>query len=83
MMADKVKLSSILCQRIKIAKFLGTTIVETINTEYTAIVDDNNLQKRLKKDINTINSVGSILVEPLNVNRSRSWVSYCLKGKQI
>jgi len=46
-------------------------------------VDDDDLQKRLKKDINSINSIGSILVKPIDVNHMRSWISYCLKGKQV
>jgi len=46
-------------------------------------IDDNDLQSRLKKDIYSIESVGSILVEPINDSGARDWISYCLKGKAI
>jgi hypothetical protein len=46
-------------------------------------IDDNNLQSRLIKDIYSIDTVGSILVEPIKVGGTRDWISYCLKNKNI
>ena len=46
-------------------------------------IDDNDLQSRLRKDIYSIESVGSILVEPIEEGSARNWVSYCLKGKRL
>lgn len=45
-------------------------------------VDENNLQERIKKDLYSIDSVGSVLVEPIKDGGARDWVSYCLKGKR-
>jgi len=44
-------------------------------------IDDDDLKKRIRKDLESINSVGSILVEPIRNQGLSSWVSYCLKGK--
>jgi hypothetical protein len=46
-------------------------------------IDDNDLQSRLIKDIYSIDMVGSILVEPIKEGRTRDWISYCLKNKNI
>jgi hypothetical protein len=46
-------------------------------------IDDNDLQNRIKKDILSISSVGSILVEPVKEGGTRDWISYCLKNKNI
>ena len=46
-------------------------------------IDIGALQNRIHKDLYSIDSVGSILVEPIRDGKTRDWVSYCLKGKQI
>jgi hypothetical protein len=46
-------------------------------------IDSNDIQDRLKKDLLSIDTVQSILIEPIPVDRSRDWVSYCLKGKSL
>jgi hypothetical protein len=46
-------------------------------------IDDNDLQSRLIKDIYSIDTVGSILVEPIKEGGTRDWISYCLKQKRI
>ncbi len=46
-------------------------------------IDNNDLQSRIKKDIQSIKSLGSILVEPINDSGVRNWIGYCLKGKVI
>lgn len=46
-------------------------------------IDDNDLQSRIKKDIYSIDTVGSILVEPIWGGDARDWVGYCCKGKNI
>jgi len=46
-------------------------------------VDNDAIQERLKKDIYSIESIGSILVEPIRMKKLRDWISYCTKGKSI
>lgn len=46
-------------------------------------LDEYNLNNRIKKDIYSIDSVGSVLVEPIKVIGSLDWIGYCLKGKSI
>jgi len=45
--------------------------------------DQNALQVRIQKDIYSIKTIGSILVEPIRNRELRSWISYCLKGKKL
>lgn len=45
-------------------------------------IDENNLQERIRKDLYSIESVGSVLVEPLIDGYARDWITYCLKGKR-
>lgn len=45
--------------------------------------DNNNLKDRLLKDINSIESVQSILVEPVKEGHTMDWVRYITKQKQI
>lgn len=46
-------------------------------------IDNNDLQEKLKMSIYSIDTVGSILVEPLNISKVKDWITYCLKGKKI
>ncbi len=46
-------------------------------------IDDNDLQSRLRKDFQSIDMVGSILVEPIKEGGTRDWIRYCLKNKNI
>lgn len=46
-------------------------------------IDSNSIQDRLRKDLLSINTVQSILVEPIPANHSRDWIGYCLKGKVL
>lgn len=45
-------------------------------------IDNSDLQDRLKKDIYSLDTIGPILVEPLERNKAIDWITYCLKGKQ-
>lgn len=46
-------------------------------------VDSHDLQDRIKKDITSIETVQSILVERMNPGKTIDWVKYILKGKSI
>lgn len=46
-------------------------------------VDDQGLQNRLIKDLYSIKTVGSILVEPVRKDGIQDWIGYCVKGKII
>lgn len=46
-------------------------------------VDENDLQERIKKDIYSLVTVQSILVERVNINHTIDWIKYTLKGKTI
>jgi hypothetical protein len=45
--------------------------------------DNNNLKDRLLKDINSLKTIQSILVEPLKEGHTIDWVRYITKQKQI
>ena len=46
-------------------------------------VDNSDLQERVKKDIYSIKTIQSILVEKVKTDRTIDWVKYVLKGKSI
>ena len=41
----------------------------------------NLLDKRLQKDLNSIKTVGSYLIEPLRLDEAENWFHYMIKGK--
>ena len=57
--------------------------VRKLSTYRVWSTDNNDLQEKLKRDLLSIKTVGSILVEPLNNIKSKSWITYCLKGKKL
>lgn len=46
-------------------------------------IDNNALQPRLRKDIESIDTVQSIDIQFIETDRSIDWVKYCQKGKSI
>ena len=46
-------------------------------------IDNSDLKERLHKDIYSIETIQSVLVEPVKTTHSINWVKYLLKGKQI
>lgn len=46
-------------------------------------IDNSELKQRIQKDIYSIETIQSILVEPIRMNQTINWVKYLLKGKQI
>jgi len=45
--------------------------------------DDSDLKKRVKKDIYSIETIQSILVEPVKTDHTIDWLKYLSKGKQV
>jgi hypothetical protein len=45
--------------------------------------DTEDIKSQLRKDILSIETVGSLLVERIRENKTHDWVRYCLKGKSI
>lgn len=45
--------------------------------------DRDDLQERIKKDLYSIETVQSFLIERVKINHTIDWVKYLLKGKQI
>jgi hypothetical protein len=46
-------------------------------------IDSNDLQERIKKDIYSIETIQSVLVEKIKPNHTIDWVKYLLKGKSF
>ncbi len=46
-------------------------------------IDDDDLQKRIKKDIYSIKTIQSVLVEKIEVGCTIDWVKYLMKGKSF
>lgn len=45
--------------------------------------DLNDIQESLKKDLYSIKTLGTILIEPIRLDKTRDWIGYCLKGKSF
>lgn len=46
-------------------------------------IDSSDLQDRVRKDLHSIETVQSLLIEPVKANHTIDWVKYLSKGKQI
>lgn len=46
-------------------------------------IDSSDLQDRVRKDLHSIETVQSLLIEPVKTNHTIDWVKYLSKGKQI
>ncbi len=46
-------------------------------------VDNNAVKERIKKDIESIKTVQSVLIEPINKNKLLDWISYITKRKIV
>jgi hypothetical protein len=45
--------------------------------------DNNNLQERIRKDICSIHTVQSILIEKIEPGKTIDWIRYTIKGKSL